>query len=83
MLERALAFKPGRHSVTFFFSFLSAIMYARYRSRRNVRGAGWHKRGYRANGHMWINVRRGSYGSVHGMDVHEDATVADVVAGCW
>ncbi|VDC00317.1 unnamed protein product [Peniophora sp. CBMAI 1063] len=30
----------------------------RQRSRRNVRGAGWHRRGYRDNGDMWINFWR-------------------------
>lgn len=49
------------------------------RSRRNVRGAGWHRRGYRDHGDMWINVKEGSYGAVHGMDVNENETLAGFV----
>ncbi|OTA80336.1 hypothetical protein M434DRAFT_38013 [Hypoxylon sp. CO27-5] len=45
----------------------------------NVRGAGWHRRGYRDHGNMWINVKEGSYGAVHGMDVNENATLASFV----
>ncbi|KAL6309930.1 hypothetical protein BKA93DRAFT_756838 [Sparassis latifolia] len=62
-------------------------MYANYhnRSRRNARGAGWHKRGYRDNGCMWINVRRGSYGHIRGQDVNDSSTISefwnDVVRG--
>ena len=56
-------------------------------SRRNVRGAGWHKRGYRNNGDMWINVRRGSYGHTRGMDVNESLTISEfcgqVISECW
>ncbi|KAI0828430.1 hypothetical protein F5Y06DRAFT_223453 [Hypoxylon sp. FL0890] len=54
-------------------------------SRRNVRGAGWHRRGYRDYGDMWINIKEGSYGAVHGMDVNENATLASfvkLVASC-
>ncbi|RDB17522.1 hypothetical protein Hypma_001269 [Hypsizygus marmoreus] len=46
-------------------------------SRRNARGSGWHKKGYRDNGCMWINVRRGSYGHTRGGDVNEFSTIAD------
>ncbi|KAI1412221.1 hypothetical protein F5Y13DRAFT_49051 [Hypoxylon sp. FL1857] len=45
-------------------------------SQRNVRGAGWHRRGYRNRGNMWINVKQGSYGAVQGMDVNENETLA-------
>ncbi|KAJ7600745.1 hypothetical protein C8J56DRAFT_16658 [Mycena floridula] len=47
------------------------------RSRRNVRGAGWHRRGYRDAGCMWINVKLGSYGHVRGQDVQEDMSIND------
>ncbi|KAL0955273.1 hypothetical protein HGRIS_004163 [Hohenbuehelia grisea] len=54
-------------------------------SRRNSRGAGWHIRGYRDMGSMWINVRRGSYGNTYGQDVNEGSTIRefweDVVRG--
>ncbi|KAL4257131.1 hypothetical protein AB1N83_009510 [Pleurotus pulmonarius] len=46
-------------------------------SRRNCRGAGWHKRGYRDNGCMWINVRRGSYGCTRGQDLNERCTIRE------
>ncbi|KAI2624285.1 hypothetical protein GGR54DRAFT_569142 [Hypoxylon sp. NC1633] len=49
-------------------------------SLRNVRGAGWHRRGYRQNGAMWINVKEGSYGAVRGMDVNENDTLTSFVA---
>ncbi|KAI4865658.1 hypothetical protein F4820DRAFT_284852 [Hypoxylon rubiginosum] len=48
-------------------------------SQRKVRGAGWHKRGWRDRGSMWINVKEGSYGAVHGMDVNENSTLARFV----
>ncbi|KAI2468609.1 hypothetical protein F4781DRAFT_443222 [Annulohypoxylon bovei var. microspora] len=50
------------------------------RSQRNVRGAGWHRRGWRDHGCMWINVKEGSYGPVHGMDVNENETLAGFVS---
>ncbi|KAI0521121.1 hypothetical protein F5B22DRAFT_597720 [Xylaria bambusicola] len=43
---------------------------------RKVRGAGWHKRGYRDLGNMWINVRDGSYGHTRGRDVYENQTLS-------
>ncbi|KAI1346236.1 hypothetical protein F5Y01DRAFT_298363 [Xylaria sp. FL0043] len=46
---------------------------------RNVRGAGWHKRGYRDYGMMWINVREGSYGHTRGMDASENETLTSFV----
>ncbi|KAI1108815.1 hypothetical protein F5Y14DRAFT_434688 [Nemania sp. NC0429] len=46
---------------------------------RDVRGAGWHRRGYRSHGHMWINVKEGSYGHTRGTDVHENRTLSDFV----
>ncbi|KAI0900219.1 hypothetical protein F4806DRAFT_493211 [Annulohypoxylon nitens] len=49
-------------------------------SRRKVRGAGWHRRGWRDRGCMWINVKEGSYGAVHGMDVNENETLASFVS---
>ncbi|KAI1457530.1 hypothetical protein F4805DRAFT_172496 [Annulohypoxylon moriforme] len=49
-------------------------------SRRQVRGAGWHRRGWRDHGSMWINVKEGSYGPVHGMDVNENQTLASFVS---
>ncbi|XXG99271.1 hypothetical protein Hte_005608 [Hypoxylon texense] len=48
-------------------------------SRRQVRGAGWHRRGWRDRGFMWINIKEGSYGAVHGMDVNENQTLARFV----
>ncbi|KAI1775342.1 hypothetical protein F4818DRAFT_451683 [Hypoxylon cercidicola] len=54
-------------------------------SQRKVKGAGWHRRGWRNLGCMWINVKEGSYGAVHGMDVNENLTLArfvnDVASG--
>ncbi|KAK7040110.1 hypothetical protein VNI00_008622 [Paramarasmius palmivorus] len=44
-------------------------------STRNARGAGWHKRGYRDHGCMWINVKMGSYGHTRGQDVNEYLTM--------
>ncbi|KAI1765479.1 hypothetical protein GGR53DRAFT_261504 [Hypoxylon sp. FL1150] len=49
-------------------------------SQRQVRGSGWHKRGWRDRGSMWINVKQGSYGAVQGMDVNENATLARFVS---
>ncbi|KAI1301998.1 hypothetical protein F5Y03DRAFT_214714 [Xylaria venustula] len=48
-------------------------------SQRNVRGAGWHRRGYRSYGDMWINVRAGSHGFTRGMDVSENSTLSEFV----
>ncbi|KAI2638774.1 hypothetical protein GGS26DRAFT_542816 [Hypomontagnella submonticulosa] len=48
-------------------------------SQRKVKGAGWHRRGWRDNGRMWINIKDGSYGPVHGMDVNENDTLARFV----
>ncbi|GAW20519.1 hypothetical protein ANO14919_100250 [Xylariales sp. No.14919] len=48
-------------------------------ARRNVRGAGWHKRGYRDYGCMWINVRQGSYGHTRGTDAPENQTLTAFV----
>ncbi|KAI1090187.1 hypothetical protein F5B19DRAFT_335192 [Rostrohypoxylon terebratum] len=50
------------------------------RSQRKVKGAGWHRRGWRDRGCMWINVKEGSYGPVHGMDVNENETLAGFVS---
>ncbi|EMR63757.1 hypothetical protein UCREL1_9284 [Eutypa lata UCREL1] len=44
-------------------------------SSRKARGAGWHRRGYRDSGDLWINVREGSYGSVKGRDENENETL--------
>ncbi|KAI1209547.1 uncharacterized protein F4807DRAFT_96880 [Annulohypoxylon truncatum] len=49
-------------------------------SQRKVKGAGWHRRGWRERGNMWINVKEGSYGAVRGMDVNENATLASFVS---
>ncbi|KAI1078383.1 hypothetical protein F5B20DRAFT_582306 [Whalleya microplaca] len=45
-------------------------------SNRTVRGAGWHRRGYRDNGGMWINVK---HGCVRGQDVDENSTLISFV----
>ncbi|TFK46637.1 hypothetical protein OE88DRAFT_1637866 [Heliocybe sulcata] len=47
------------------------------RSTRSRRGAGWHKKGYRDRGDMWINIRRAMYPGpfVRGTDVNEYATL--------
>ncbi|GAW27203.1 hypothetical protein SAMD00023353_8400220 [Rosellinia necatrix] len=45
----------------------------------NVRGAGWHKRGYRDHGMMWINVRQGSYGHTSGTDAPETGTLTKFI----
>ncbi|KAI1337099.1 hypothetical protein F5Y15DRAFT_161203 [Xylariaceae sp. FL0016] len=45
-------------------------------SYRKARGAGWHRRGYRDHGCMWLNVKEGSYGCVRGEDVLENAMLA-------
>lgn len=41
---------------------------------RNVRGSGWHKKGYRSIGAMWINVNEGTY--TRGRDVLESEKLA-------
>ncbi|KAI0099795.1 hypothetical protein GGR51DRAFT_534416 [Nemania sp. FL0031] len=46
---------------------------------QNVRGAGWHRRGYRDHGMMWINVRTGSYGPTCGRDEGENETLSKFV----
>ncbi|CAJ2509759.1 Uu.00g056590.m01.CDS01 [Anthostomella pinea] len=48
-------------------------------SDRKARGEGWHRGGYRDLGDMWINVKGGTYGSVKGQDVNENATVKHFV----
>ncbi|KAI0383250.1 hypothetical protein F5Y04DRAFT_250923 [Hypomontagnella monticulosa] len=48
-------------------------------SRRKVKGAGWHRRGWRDHGCMWINIKEGSYGPAHGIDVNENDTLAGFV----
>ncbi|KAI0132426.1 hypothetical protein BJ170DRAFT_592383 [Xylariales sp. AK1849] len=48
-------------------------------SSRSVRGAGWHRRGYRDLGDMWINVKQGTHGCVKGMDVNENASLRSLV----
>ncbi|KAI1174578.1 hypothetical protein F4777DRAFT_381118 [Nemania sp. FL0916] len=51
-------------------------------SMRDVRGAGWHKRGYRSLGAMWINVKEcweGSNGHTRGRDVYENETLTSFV----
>ncbi|KAI5920116.1 hypothetical protein F4810DRAFT_684129 [Camillea tinctor] len=48
-------------------------------STRKVRGAGWHRRGYRDLGCMWINVKEGTKGPVRGQDVREDRTLRGFV----
>ncbi|KAK7755490.1 hypothetical protein SLS62_002420 [Diatrype stigma] len=50
---------------------------------RKVRGAGWHRRGYRDLGCMWVNVRDGSYGHTRGQDVDENETLARFVRGVF
>ncbi|KAJ3578480.1 hypothetical protein NPX13_g2081 [Xylaria arbuscula] len=62
----ALGIPPGRKSKPTY-------------SPRNVRGAGWHRRGYRDHGNMWINVKAGSYGYRRGMNVYENEGLADFV----
>ncbi|KAI0014485.1 hypothetical protein F4779DRAFT_13799 [Xylariaceae sp. FL0662B] len=49
-------------------------------STRKVKGSGWHRRGWRDHGDMWINIKEGSYGAVHGMDVNENETLANFVS---
>ncbi|KAI0161779.1 hypothetical protein GGR52DRAFT_576078 [Hypoxylon sp. FL1284] len=49
------------------------------RSERHVKGAGWHKRGYCAEGEMWINIKEGGYGEVPGFDINENATPVELV----
>jgi len=44
---------------------------------RDARGRGWHKKGYRDMGNMWINIRRGSYGHTRGMEVNESSTIKE------
>lgn len=52
---------------------------AQLRFGRKVRGAGWHRRGYRDFGSMWVNVRDGSYGHTRGQDVEENITLQGFV----
>ncbi|KAI4597647.1 hypothetical protein KJ359_004351 [Pestalotiopsis sp. 9143b] len=54
------------------------IFSARHASRasmRKVRGSGWHRKGYRDLGCMWINVNEGHY--TRGRDVGESDSLAD------
>ena len=44
-------------------------------TRRKARGAGWHRRGYRDLGCMWINVQLGKGGCIKGRDVKENRTL--------
>ncbi|KAI1640841.1 hypothetical protein F4809DRAFT_637290 [Biscogniauxia mediterranea] len=45
-----------------------------------VRGAGWHRRGYRdRGGFMWINVKEGTYGPVRGREASERETMRGFV----
>ncbi|KAF9459499.1 hypothetical protein BDZ94DRAFT_1171479 [Collybia nuda] len=55
----------------------SPSIHRQQRSSRSARGAGWHKKGYRNKGYMWINVRRGSYSPTRGTDVNEYATIEE------
>lgn len=51
---------------------------ARRRAKGDSKGAGWHKKGYRDAGDMWINVREGEE-CTKGQDVYEGSTLADFV----
>lgn len=48
-------------------------------SRRSDPGEGWHKRGYRDYGEMWLNIKEGSYGAVRGMGVNENSTFTELL----
>ncbi|KDQ57030.1 hypothetical protein JAAARDRAFT_194214 [Jaapia argillacea MUCL 33604] len=54
-------------------------MPAARRSTRNRRGSGWHRKGYRDNGDMWINVKRACHlrPFVRGHDVNENSTLEE------
>ncbi|EPQ57783.1 hypothetical protein GLOTRDRAFT_126274 [Gloeophyllum trabeum ATCC 11539] len=53
------------------------------RSTRSRKGSGWHKKGYRDHGNMWINIRRAMYGGpfVRGHEVNECATMQEFLDG--
>ncbi|KAI1492286.1 hypothetical protein F5X96DRAFT_402474 [Biscogniauxia mediterranea] len=51
---------------------------------KKVRGAGWHRRGYRdQDGCMWINVKEGTYGPVRGREASERETMRGFVRGVF
>ncbi|KZV99151.1 hypothetical protein EXIGLDRAFT_831709 [Exidia glandulosa HHB12029] len=56
---------------------------ARTLSRRNVKGRGWHKRGYRENGELFIQLKRayctwpGPFSRTH--SVNENATMEEFI----
>lgn len=51
------------------------------RSTRSSRGAGWHKKGYRDHGCMWLNVKRAFHMApfVRGADFNENEAMEDLI----
>ncbi|KAK1225958.1 hypothetical protein PQX77_011090 [Marasmius sp. AFHP31] len=47
-------------------------------STRNAEGEGWHKRGHRYDGDMWIIVKMGTGGHTRGQYVNEHLTLSEV-----
>lgn len=51
------------------------------RSTRNSRGAGWHRKGYRDRGCMWLNMKRAFHMAafVRGADFNENETMEELI----
>lgn len=56
---------------------------ARARSQRDCRGAGWHRKGYRDRGCMWLNFKRAycTMPFVRGSDINESETMQEFLDG--
>ena len=52
-------------------------------SRRNVRGRGWHKRGYRENGELFVQLKRSYAGFSREHSINENATITDLLQGLY
>ncbi|KAK9895644.1 hypothetical protein P389DRAFT_195776 [Cystobasidium minutum MCA 4210] len=50
-------------------------------SSRNCKGRGWHKAGYRENGNLFVQLKRGTYGFSRTHEVNEHDTMADFIHG--
>lgn len=56
---------------------------ARTLSRRNVRGRGWHKRGYREDGELYIQLKRSYAGFSREHSVNENATITEFIRNLY
>lgn len=52
-------------------------------SRRNVRGGGWHKRGYRERGELYIQLKRSYANFSRTHSVNENATITSFIEGLY